>query len=563
MYRPPPFATLALILALPAFALVGYLYVQEQSVYAVFEPRLAGLSLLSVLLSLGVGLAPLAVLPLRTRTYGALAAAGLAPLLSLNLVHVVEYHEMISLGAVDAIVSTTWHEAMEFASARRSTVLASFGLAVALAFVYAALVRLIPREHKPTGLQRAVFAGAGVLTLAVLLGMNDPPRVFPLSTVKNTYDLVQQRRAYRALRAERADFSFRASMRESAADRQTMVIVIGESLRRRQLPLYGYPRNTMPRTGAREWLVFSDAVSTTSQTQYSVKAMLTAAGPESVVQHAEKSVLTLAREIGYETFWLSNQDRTFDTEVALVADEADHTVYTNHSWSAERRYDEALIPHFERALASSAPRKLIVLHLAGSHERYSRRYPPGHAYFSGTDRPRPSNQARLSPSQRATIDHYDDSVRYTDYVLDLILRRLEEEHALVMFVSDHGEHLYDPPRELVGHGMPTLGIEEVEVPLLLWGAAPHRARYPEVWRLMERNRHTPMSTANLFFGLADLLGAEFDGMVPEHSFVRSEYAPRPRTVLTVHGTVEPLPGERHPMRAAGGPEGEGRSRPGD
>lgn len=537
-----PLATLrlALLAGLPPGLLAGYLYAVEQSASTVWMPEVAGLALLSVVLSVALVLAPLAVLPVRTRVYAGAASAVLAPLFAVNLVHVVEYRELISLGAIDAIASTTWAEAREFAVSRQSTVVAAFALALVLGGAFAWLVRSIPSTARPPWVLRGGTAAAGLAALAVLGAMKDPPRVFPLSTVKNTYDLVQQRKAYASLRQARAGFTFGATAPDSASA-QTVVLIIGESLRRRQLAQYGYGRNTMPLTSRRPALVYEDVVSTTSQTQYSVKAMLTSASAETVVQHADRSVLTLAREAGYQTWWLSNQDRTFDTEVALIAGEADRTVYTNHSWSAERQYDEALLGPLAEALADPAPRKLIVLHLVGSHEHYSRRYPPEQAYYS---RAAPSTTDRAEATRQALIDQYDDSVRYTDAVLARMLARLDRqpEPWLAIFLSDHGEHLHDTAAGLVGHGMPEIGLPEVEVPLLIWGSPAHRAQYPETWDALRANRAVPTTSADLFFAMASILEVHYPAMDPTQSFASEHYAPRARMLLTVHGTVQGLPG---------------------
>ena len=123
-HRPLPPATrralvaLAALVALPPALLASLLYAQAQAAYPVLATRELGLHLLSAALGAALTLTPLAFWPLRTRGYAALAAVALAPLLAVNLVHVLEYGELISLGAIDAVANTTWSEAVEFATGR-------------------------------------------------------------------------------------------------------------------------------------------------------------------------------------------------------------------------------------------------------------------------------------------------------------------------------------------------------------------------------------------------------------------------------------------------------------
>lgn len=321
-----------------------------------------------------------------------------------------------------------------------------------------------------------------------------------------------------------------------------VVLVIGESLRPDHLGLYGYARETTPRLGALEGLVvFEDVTAPSPVTQTSVAAMMTGAEPETVAEHPEGSWVALAREAGYATAWISNQDRTDGTETALLAEDAEHVVYTSHSWSASAQHDEDVLPEVDRVLARRDGPLALVVHLMGSHDDYSLRYPERFERFGPSTAPPPGRED-LDPRERALVDHYDNTALYTDWVVAEVVERVEATGApaAVVFVSDHGENLFDTPARLRGHGVPGTTPYEVSVPLLAWLSPAMRVARPEVATALARNARQPVAAADLFDAFGHLLGTDWRGVRPERSVFSERYAPRPRRVLTPTGEVVPV-----------------------
>ena len=529
---------LGLTAALPALVLYALLFTDEQGQLPVFVPGVAASYLLEFGLTVGLFLSPLAVLPLRTRTYAALAGAGMALLLAANFVHVLEYGELLSVGAIDALARTNLRESTEYAAGRSGTFRGALAGTAAVAAAMALLVRGISRSHRLGTRVRLLLGALGML--AVGFALHHPRRLLPTAAMKNVYAYAQYRRHYQAIQAERAAFRFGAERLVAVGEPEVYVLVIGESVRRDHLPQYGYPRDTMPRVRRlASTAVFEDVVSTASATQFAVKAMLTPASAREVWGYAGKSVVALAGEVGFSTYWLSNQDRTGDQEIVLMADEAGEVHFTNHSWSAGGRYDEAVLPVLDQVLRGPAPRKFVVVHLVGSHDMYSRRYPPAFRVFPAAGAPRPPTPAGLTPVQQAIVDHYDNSIAYTDHVLAEVIERVAatRARAVVVYAPDHGENLFDLPARWVGHGAPTLTRHEVEIPLIAWYSPAFRAGRPDRVAALERNRRQPVSADDVFFALADLLGAGFEGMDARRSLFSPTFSPRPREVLTVDGGV--------------------------
>ena len=92
--------------------------------------------------------------------------------------------------------------------------------------------------------------------------------------------------------------------------------------------------------------------------------------------------------------------------------------------------------------------KVIFLHLIGSHIEYEYRYPSPYKQLSNLN-----NLSCLNDKEIATIQHYDNSVRYNDEVVSSVIEEIGKVggDAFVFYMSDHGEEAYDF-REYFGHG---------------------------------------------------------------------------------------------------------------
>jgi len=256
--------------------------------------------------------------------------------------------------------------------------------------------------------------------------------------------------------------------------RNTVVWVIGESLNRSNMSLYGYPRNTTPMLDAmrNELLVFNDVVSSDPATMSSLMKILTPADlDEPEAWNQKPDVLMQAKEAGYKTFWLSNQVPN-DGWLGLVSNRADERLFINKgAGRGENNFDGNLFPGFEAALANPAPKKFIVVHLLGAHPTYEMRYPKEFSKFDGVTDPL---LERLSDAGRsAWILHlrnkYDNAIAYNDYVVANLLHRTmkigADGNASLLFNSDHGQE--------VGHtrnhaGQSVVDASGYEIPMVLW-----------------------------------------------------------------------------------------------
>ncbi|EOC0209569.1 phosphoethanolamine transferase [Cronobacter dublinensis] len=234
---------------------------------------------------------------------------------------------------------------------------------------------------------------------------------------------------------------------------ENYVLIVGESERAKNMGIYGYDRDTTPELDARknQLLLFRHAVAPAPVTIMAVPMALTA---DTVKARDPRkygdNVINIANKAGYDTYWFSRQGKggahnNIITAIALKAKQS--------AW-VEEGYDDALLPLLNAALKKSG-KKLIILHLYGSHEPACRRFP--------------ANQTLLNSGNKAD-DCYDNSVRFTDSVMGQVFHALDDSRSSVLYFSDHAL-VRDPARAVVySHGGAKPPREALQVPMFIWYA---------------------------------------------------------------------------------------------
>ncbi|EHF0083927.1 phosphoethanolamine transferase [Escherichia coli] len=243
---------------------------------------------------------------------------------------------------------------------------------------------------------------------------------------------------------------FQLSVRDTGID--TYVLIVGESVRVDNMSLYGYTRSTTPQVEAqrKQIKLFNQAISGAPYTALSVPLSLTA---DSVLSHDihnyPDNIINMANQAGFQTFWLSSQSafRQNGTAVTSIAMRAMETVYV-------RGFDELLLPHLSQALQQNTQqKKLIVLHLNGSHEPACSAYPQSSAVFQPQD------------DQDAC---YDNSIHYTDSLLGQVFELLKDCRASVMYFADHGLERDPTKKNVYFHGGREASQQAYHVPMFIW-----------------------------------------------------------------------------------------------
>lgn len=303
------------------------------------------------------------------------------------------------------------------------------------------------------------------------------------------------------------------------------IVIIGESDSRPHHSLYGYPRNTNPLLGEEaRLLAFSQVISPNCATISSLTKVLTLGSRLHPEKNMDGSLMQLTNRAGFTSYWISNQAAigTYDNEITRMAESCQHIYFTPGEkkihYSSSK--DEAVLPQFERVLKTQQAKKLIFIHLMGSHYTYSVRYPKAFDHFKDDF---PKDYYGVNSAKKiSTINAYDNSILYNDWLIKTIIDKVKgsQKPSFVLYFSDHGEDTYTTEKDYTGHGDYKNTDVMHEIPFMLWTSEDKG--YFESLNPQDQDLKKPYCTEHLIYTLADLLKIQFKEDKPELSLFSSD-----------------------------------------
>lgn len=315
----------------------------------------------------------------------------------------------------------------------------------------------------------------------------------------------------------------------SANQPATLVLVIGESTNRQRMSLYGYPRKTTPELDKLkdQLSVFDNVITPRPYTIEALQQVLTFADEENPDLYlSTPSLVSMMKQAGYKTFWITNQQTMTkrNTMLTTFSEQADEQVYLNNNRNQNAaQYDGDVIEPFNKALTDPAQRKLIVVHLLGTHMSYQYRYPPSFDKFQD----RSGVPAGVRDDQVPTYNSYDNAVLYNDFVVSSLIKDYakSDPNGFLLYLSDHGEDVFDS----VGHK--TLGRNENKptapmytIPFMAWASPKWKENHD--WNFAA-DLGRPYSSSHLIHTWADMAGLSFDELDRSKSLVSDRFIARP------------------------------------
>lgn len=387
-------------------------------------------------------------------------------------------------------------------------------------------------------------------------------QLYPVNVCYNLYLAFERNAASENYREVSRDFKFDARSEHSATAPEVYVMVVGETARAHNFSLYGYPRNTNPLLSKTPGIKAFPNVTTQSNTTHkSVPMLLSAASAEDFERlFHEKGILAAFKEAGFHTVFISNQlpNHSFIDFLGEQADE--HYFLKKEDASQGNHYDEDLLQKLDEILpladASSSAhyhyryRKLfVVLHSYGSHFNYQERYPRSFAYF------KPDSRSEAKPeNRRDLLNAYDNTIRYTDYILHGIIERLQKWEGVqtktdgvygqptsaMLYTSDHGENIFDDERCLFLHAAPKASDYELHVPFIIWTSDGFSKQYPDILKALGENRSKQVqSSLSAFHTMLGIGGIQTRYRLDEYSVASGKYHPTKLLYLDDHDEAIP------------------------
>lgn len=325
-----------------------------------------------------------------------------------------------------------------------------------------------------------------------------------------------------------------------------IVLIIGESYNRHRSQLYGYQRPTTPRQLQRmqdsTLVAFTDVVAPWNLTSFVFKHMFSLHCIGDDGEWCDSPLFPqVFRKAGYHVKFLTNQflpksgEEVYDFSGGFFLNNPtlSRALFDERN-SKLHRYDEGLLEDYDRMVAKKRyPYQLTIFHLMGQHVDYRARFPmKTRRKFTPAD----YNRTDLSPQRQQINADYDNAVLYNDSVVDQIIRRFENENAIVIYVPDHGEECFNGSLPFYGrmHSADIdyrLAREEFEIPFWIWASDEYRMTHPYGWKAIQEYRHRPLMTDALPHTLLFLGGIHSNYYRKDYDVLNAEYnTKRPRVL---------------------------------
>ena len=400
-------------------------------------------------------------------------------------------------------------------------------------------VRIVRKTAATTGLV-ALFC-LFFLTGKAYRVTND---LYPINVFQNIRLAAQRTYATGRYAETSRHFRFHARSTHPSDEREIYLLVIGETARAANFQLYGYPRKTNPGLSTtKNLVVFNKALTQSNTTHKSVPMLLSAVSAvdfDSI--YTQKSIITAFKEAGFHTVFLSNQlpNHSF---IDFFGKEADEWRFIKETQKASDRvgeggYDGALLPLVDSVLQKNRCKQLIVLHTYGSHFEYHKRYPQQAVRFL------PDAAAEAKAVNRPSLlNAYDNSILYTDKLLTALISRLKATNtmAALLYISDHGENIFDDNRRIFLHASPIPSCFELHVPLMVWLSNRYQTLNPTTKTTLTAHRNKVVATSlSVFHTFTHIAGLRFPRLQPAYSLASPTYQSAPSLYLNDHNEAVSL-----------------------
>ncbi|MCI2110177.1 MAG: phosphoethanolamine transferase [Acidaminococcaceae bacterium] len=277
----------------------------------------------------------------------------------------------------------------------------------------------------------------------------------------------------------------------------TVIFVIGESASKNYCSAFGYTKHDttpwMKKVGTSpNGFLFDHAYACWGQTVPSLERVLTEKNQyNEIAFNNTVTIMDVAKKAGYTTSWFSNQGIVggADTPITLVAKTADHSAWIEETLKDKKekvQYDYNLLEYVKKL--DPGKNNFVVLHIMGSHENYINRYPASFTKWG-------------TKGVYDMLDNYDNSLYYTDYVLQEVFQYAKEHLHLqaMMYMSDHGNN---PNR----HRAPDpTGFVSYRVPFFLYLSPEYETLYPTAVKIFRQHENSYFTTDLFYDTFCDIL----------------------------------------------------------
>ena len=375
---------------------------------------------------------------------------------------IITYSAIINATTIENVFNTRYSEASGFFSWSLWMFIAVFGVLPAL---YCLMQPVVIGKAKKLG----IYCGSSLAIILLVASLNISQTLWisqhdtelggllqPWSYVVNTCRVISSYQDEQAEEIKLPDGTI------ADHEKAVAVLVIGESARKANFQLYGYQRDTNPLLSKQEGLKVYQATACATYTTAGTKAILEPKDSGDLYELLPNYAFRTGVDVSWRTSNWGEPPIHID-EYLTDTDLSD--LYQGKS----NDYDDILYYGLRERIESSKKDKvLIILHTSTSHgPKYADKYPKQFEMY----KPVAKNIEEGEKNIGMLINAYDNTIRYTDFLLNSLintLREMKDWHSAMIFISDHGESLGE--NKMFMHGLPMKLAPKVqyEIPFLVW-----------------------------------------------------------------------------------------------
>jgi len=309
-----------------------------------------------------------------------------------------------------------------------------------------------------------------------------------------------------------------------------VVFVLGEATTRNHMQLYGYHLQNNPLLMERykrgELFKFNDVIACANYTMAAMERIFNFSEKDDDEKwYTAPNIFDILRRAGYHTVWISNQTSeglwgNLDRIYSARCDEKffSEPVKAGKGTIFSRDFDSVLFPALDNFISKAHEKNFYLIHLYGTHLKYNERYPADFAKFTAADEDKPDAEAKKITAE------YDNAILYNDFVLDEIFKRFEDKNALIIYIPDHGEEVFENGRNFAGHSMEDFGNRSmIEIPMLIWTSKSFRELYPEKISALKNSVDKPYRADLIPHMILDLMDIRTESFNAAKSIVNENF----------------------------------------
>lgn len=311
---------------------------------------------------------------------------------------------------------------------------------------------------------------------------------------------------------------------------QNIILIIGESAQRNLMQIYGYYLPNTPnfaRLSAEKpnnLFIFDNVISTQVTTFESLSQVLSFANQDDIQTpwYRYLNLIDTMKLGGYKSIVISNQEQfsLWSKATTTIFSRSDELHWTSSSKAGNSldtmKPDGAILPILDEVLSAQDKDKslFISLHLMGNHIHYFNRYPKEFERFKAQD--------IRSTRGKQTLAQNANAIFYTDFVLDEIIKRFANSDSIVLYISDHGDDVFDTGNAPLRTDSKITRFM-LEIPFVVYVSDEFRAKHPEIYARIKNATKKPFMIDDLIHAIIDIAGFEISGFEPQRSLFNAEF----------------------------------------